>query len=89
MIGMPLTRLTEGNSTRFGWQMFSNAAALTVYTVENDAGESYEVEPADYVVLVRANLPLAETLPAHLCSVEPGAVAVITRTDGTETSFTC
>lgn len=69
--------------------MFSSGGAPTEYTVLNDAGESYEVKPADYVVLVRSNLPLAETLPAHLCSVESGAVAVITRSEGTEVRIAC
>lgn len=69
--------------------MFSSGGEATDFIVVPDAGEPFEVNPADYVAVLRAELPLNDLLPPHLCSSEPEAAAIILRTSTSEETVTC
>lgn len=75
-IGLPASRLQgDGQARRFGWQMFSTYARHIEFTVDTPRGQQV-VELSDYVARVRADLPLEELLPAHLCGRIPDALSV-------------
>ena len=69
--------------------MFSAGNVITKFIVVPESGEGYEVTVADYVAVVRSELPTREVLPPHLCDVEPGATAVILQQGDDEETFEC
>ncbi len=60
---------------RFGWQMYATSPQATRYTVHTDIG-SDEVTASRFMAVPRADLPLENLLPPHLCRVVDGAIRV-------------
>lgn len=79
MVGIPIARFNDGNVSRFGWQMFSHANPLPRFAVVGENGESFDIEIADHVSIIRADLPLDAALPPHLCENVEGAQAIEVR----------
>lgn len=75
-LGVPLTRIGEHRmAQRFGWQMFSVSSQEVEFTVHTaDTGEAIELDAI--VARIRADLPLEEKVPPHLCEITPEAVRV-------------
>jgi hypothetical protein len=69
---------------RFGWQMFSISAPPPDFAVVRADGSSAPVAIESYVASFRGDVPLAQFLPAHLCRVVPGAVAVRVQPQGAQ-----
>ena len=75
-LGVPLTRIGEHEmAQRFGWQMFSVLSQEIEFTVHTaDSSETIDLD--DIMARVRADLPLEEEVPPHLCKTTPEAVRV-------------
>lgn len=75
-LGLPLSRLGEHDrAPRFGWQMFSVFSQEVEFRVHTaDSSESIELD--DIMAIVRADLPLEEGVPPHLCRITPEAVRI-------------
>ncbi len=79
-LALPILQLNSSSIDRLGWQMFASPAPAPVFAVLSEDGTRLAIELSDYVAFPRGDLPLAATLPAHLCQVIPGAASV--ETDG-------
>jgi len=74
---VPLAQLLWApRPARFGWQMFSVSAPPPDFAIVRADGSSAPIAIEPYVSSFRGDVPLAQFLPAHLCRVVPGAVAV-------------
>ena len=84
-VGIPLTRLGEGDRTlRFGWQMFTAAEEAPEFVVVTP-DDQIEIELLDYLARARADIDIVGSMPAHLCTVFPEAVLVTWQSG----EFTC
>ncbi len=61
---------------RFGWQMFSLSSPPPNFAVVLDDGTSKPIAIESFVTSLRAEVPLTQFLPPHLCRVVPHVVAV-------------
>lgn len=73
-LAIPIGRL-DGESQRFGWQMFSSASLRGHFVVTTADGQM-DIDVEDYVAAVRAEVDVDRLLPVHLCSTIPGAEIV-------------
>ena len=73
------SRLFEGRTRPFGWQIFSALTPLDEYAVVLPSGSLERVGIADHAYLVRVDVPYELGLPDHLCRKTPGARAVVRR----------
>ncbi|MGH7804581.1 MAG: hypothetical protein ACREQJ_09545 [Candidatus Binatia bacterium] len=82
-VAVPLTllpsRILEGRTRAFGWQIFSALTPLDEYQVVRGDGSLERVALSDHAYLVRVDVPYELGLPTHLCRVTPGARAVLRR----------
>lgn len=67
---------TQPHPAPFAWAMYSAAPASPHIEVVFEDGTRRQVPLTDEVVRTRAEIPYAEVLPAHLCRVMQGVVAV-------------
>lgn len=76
-VGVPVTRMLDETTgmSRFGWQMFSQAAEATVFTVITPDGEQ-RVGSREVLARARGDLPLTELVPPYLCDTVRDAVLV-------------
>lgn len=74
-LAIPISRFGSPDTVRFGWQMFSTYEPDPGFIVETDTG-STEVDLEEYMARVRSDIDITSLMPAHLCSVVPGAEEV-------------
>lgn len=74
-LAIPLSRLDDQSTYRFGWQMYSLARPAPQFIVSTSA-QTMDIELSDYMAQVRADVNVDALLPDHLCSVIPGAKSV-------------
>lgn len=88
---VPALALSEPRPARWGWQMYSGVRTQSTFTIVRENGEHDDVALSDYLGYPRSEIELAERLPAHICEVEPDAVAVRTTAafDDTVTETPC
>lgn len=89
MVGIPLSRLSNDGPTRFGWHMYSHGVPERSFVVVTDVADPYEIDIADHVHRTRADLPLVEFIPPHLCETEVGAKQIVITVGEDEEIYTC
>jgi hypothetical protein len=73
----PLVQLVAApRPARFGWQMYSVVSEPPRFSLLMRDGAAKPLDIRPYVTSMRADVPLARLLPAHLCTIFPDAVAV-------------
>ena len=72
-IAIPISRMGDAEQAqRFGWQMFSTVGEATEFTVHTPTG-TVVIDLEEVMARARADIPLAELLPPHLCDTVEGA----------------
>lgn len=71
-LAIPISRLENEDTRRFGWRMFSVTRLAPEFVVVTGT-EDMEIVIEDYMARVRADIDIAGLLPAHLCAVVPDA----------------
>jgi hypothetical protein len=76
-LSIPTVRLLieHDRAERFAWQMFTFATAFE-FTVITADGEQ-EVDLEDVLARPRADMPIEELVPPHLCATVDGAIRVV------------
>ena len=74
---VPLAQLVWApRPARFGWQMFSVVTGPPEFTLVRADGTTEPMDITPFVTSVRADVPLAEFLPPHICQAVPNVVAI-------------
>lgn len=82
-IAVPLFQLILApRPARFGWQMYSVVSAAPRFELSMRDGAARPLDIAPYVTSMRADVPLVQFLPPHLCALFPDAAAVSYALDG-------
>ncbi len=74
-LALPLSRLGT-DDRRFGWKMFSEEGTPLGLGVHTTDGSEIEIDPGDYMAMVRVDVDILDLLPPHLCTVVPDAARV-------------
>ncbi len=74
-LAIPLSRVGT-DERRFGWKMFSLEGTPLGLVVETTNGSEIEIDPDEYMAMVRADVDILALLPPHLCLVVPDAATV-------------
>lgn len=67
---IPISRLVDDTSRRFGWQMFSVTHPAPEFVAITSSGD-VEIDLNEFVARARGDIDLAAFLPTHLCRVIP------------------
>lgn len=74
-LAIPVSRFGGPDTDRFAWQMFSTYAPDPGFVVEVNGGR-ITIDLETYMARARADIPITDLLPEHLCAVIPDAVRV-------------
>lgn len=75
-IGVPTIALFGPRPARFAWQMYSGVRTPASFEIVRGDGSTEDVVLMDYLGQPRGDIDLIDILPAHICEVEPDAVAI-------------
>jgi hypothetical protein len=74
---IPLAQLAWApRPARFGWQMYSVASTAPSFELVMSDGDTKRLDITPYVTSLRGDVPLAQFLPPHLCTLFPDVAAV-------------
>lgn len=75
-LAVPIAGLTnDPPAERFVWKMFSTSTPRPEFVVHTDS-RTESVDLDAITARLRADLPLTETIPEHICQITSGAISV-------------
>lgn len=86
-LAVPAVALAMAPS-RFGFQMYSGAG-WTHIDMEDEAGESHELQLSTYAANPRMEVDWTTLLPEHICRQEPDAVRVTVKRWRSQRTIEC